>query len=73
MALADALLSPAAGHLPNNALGSEFTIETRAVTFTATFDFQTLATFPAKTGFVLLTDRKGFSFRMVSTLHLFTP
>jgi hypothetical protein len=36
-------------------------------------DIQTLAALPAKTGFVLLTDRKGFTIRMVSTLHLLLP
>ncbi len=73
MILVDSLFSPVAGHFPNNALGSEFTIEARAETFTTLFDIQTLATLPAKTGLVLQTDGKGFMIRMVSTLHLFLP
>lgn len=71
MTLSDSLFSPVTGHFPNNALGSEFTVEPRAETFTAVIDIQTLATLPTKTGFVLLTDGKGFTIRMVSTLHLF--
>lgn len=69
--LADVFFSPVTGHLPNHALGSEFTVKPRAETFAAVFDIQTLATLPAKTGFVLLTDGKGFTIRMGSTLHLF--
>ena len=67
----DIFFSPVTGHFPNNALGSEFTIESRANTTTAVIDIQTLTALPAKTGFILLTDRKGFTIRMVSTLHLF--
>jgi hypothetical protein len=69
--LAGSLFSPVAGHFPNDASGSEFTVEPRAVAFTAVLDIQALATGPAKTGLVLLTDGKGFTIRMVSTLHLF--
>lgn len=73
MTLADSFFSPVAGHFPNNALGSEFTVEARAEAFTALFDIQTLATLFAKPGFVLLTDGKGLTIRVVSTLHLFLP
>lgn len=71
MTLAGSLFSSVAGHFPDDALGSEFTVEPRAVTFTAVFDIQALTTGPAKAGLVLLTDGKGFTIRMVSTLHLF--
>lgn len=71
MRLTDSLFASVTGHFPDNALGPEFTVEPRAEAFTAVFDIQTLATLPAKTGFVLLTDRKGFTIRMVFTLHLF--
>jgi hypothetical protein len=67
----DSLFSPFTGHFPNNALGSEFTVEPRAITFAAAFNIQTLATRSAKTGFVFLTDGKGFTVGVVSTLHLF--
>lgn len=63
------LFPPVAGHLPNDALSSELTVESRAEAFAAVFDLQALATFPAKAGFVLLTDRKGVTVRMVFTLH----
>lgn len=51
-------------------MGSEFTVESLANTFTAMIDIHTLAARPTKTGFVLLADGKGFTIRMVSTLHL---
>jgi hypothetical protein len=71
MTPAGSLFSPVAGHFPNDALGPEFTVEPRTVTFTALFNIQTLATLSAKTGFVLLADGKGFAIGMVSALHLF--
>ena len=67
----DSLFSPFTGHFPNEALGSEFTKELRAIAFTAAFNIQTLATLSAKTGFVFLTDGKGLTVGMVPTLHLF--
>ncbi|MBN2437515.1 MAG: hypothetical protein JXL20_02840 [Deltaproteobacteria bacterium] len=67
----DSFFSPVAGHFPDKALGPEFTVEHRAEACTAVFDIQTLATLSAKTGPVFLTDGKGFTIRMISTLHLF--
>ena len=69
--LANPLFSPVARHFPNQALGSEFTVELRAEAFTTVFDLQAFATLSAKTGFVLLTDGNGFTIPMVSAPHLY--
>jgi hypothetical protein len=71
MTLADPFFSPVARHFPNQALGSEFTVELRAKAFTAVFDLHAFATLPAKTSFVLLTDGNGFTILMVSAPHLY--
>ncbi len=66
--------APLAGNLPDDALGSGFTVVLRIDTFGAAIGAETLATLPAKPRIgVLLTDRHGFAVGMVSALHFPAP
>ncbi len=65
--------APLAGNLPDDALGSEFTVVLRIDTFGAMIAVRTVAALCAKPHAVLLTGRRGFTIRMVSAVHLPAP
>jgi len=56
--------------LPDDALGSELTVELRVEAVTALIDLQALAALLAKPCFVLLTDPNRFPIRVALASHL---
>ncbi len=66
----DVPFTPVAGHLPDDALASEFAVNSRIETFAAVIDAQAYAAFPAEAPFMFLANCQGIALRVVSAFHL---
>ncbi len=64
-------LSPVPRSLPDDALGSELTIELRIDALAAVFYIQALTTLLAESGFMFVANPDGFPVRMVFAPHRF--
>jgi len=68
------LSSGHARHLPDNALGSEFTVEFWIDAFTTFVDVETLAALLAESSFMFLTGSNRLLVRVIFALHgFFSP
>ena len=67
----DFSLPPVPRPLPDNALGSEFTIELRIDALAAVFYIQALTTLLTETGFMFVANPDGFPVRMILASHRF--
>ena len=65
--------SPVSRPLPDDALGSELAVELWVETVAARIDIKTLATLPAESCFVLLTNPNRLPVRMIRALHFVLP